>query len=80
MLFRILIWAFILAMVFRFITRYLFPILKITRATRDGLRRMQDHVEQMNQQQGGQQYHQKPPVSTTTPVKEGDYIDYEEVK
>lgn len=79
MLFRILIWAFILVMVFRFITRYLFPILKITRATRDGLRRMQDQVNQMHQQQTGQQP-QKPPVTATHSVKEGDYIDYEDVK
>jgi hypothetical protein len=76
MLFRILFWAFILVMVFRFIARFLFPVIKITKATHDGMRRMQDQMEQMRQQQ------QRPPKQQTSQGRavEGDYIDYEEVK
>jgi hypothetical protein len=49
-----------------------FPILKITRTAQDRLRQMQKQMEDM--QQG-----QNQPVQTNK-VKEGDYIEYEEVK
>ena len=60
-------------MVFRFITRFVFPILNITRATQDRLRQVQKQMEEMRNQQTTS--HKQTPK-----VKEGDYIDYEEVK
>jgi len=73
MLFRILLWAFILVMIFRFIVRFVFPILNIARATQDKLRHMQQQMEDMQKQQA-------PPQAKTGQVREGDYIEYEEVK
>jgi hypothetical protein len=69
MLFRILLWAFIIGMIFRFIGRFVFPILNITRMTQDRLRQMED-----------MQHQQKAPSGTSSQVEEGEYIEYEEVK
>ena len=77
MLFRILLWAFIIGMVLRFLTRFVFPILKITRVTQDRLRQMQQQMEDMQKQQQGS------PANTVRPkqtVKEGEYIEYEDLK
>ena len=77
MLFRILLWGFILVMVFRFVARFVFPILKITRVTQDRLRQMQQQMEEMQRGQG----HMPPHASATKKkVKEEDYIEFEEVK
>ena len=76
MLFRILLWAFILVFVFRFIARFVFPILKITRVTHDRLRQMQREMENMQRRQGQQQ---TPEVGRNKP-KEEEYIEYEEIK
>jgi hypothetical protein len=73
MLFRILLWTFILVMIFRFIARFVLPILSITRVTQDRLRQMQQQMEDMHKQQSA-------PPQQAQKVKEGDYIDYEEVK
>jgi hypothetical protein len=73
MLFRILLWAFIIGMIFRFIGRFVFPILNITRMTQDRLRQMQKQMEDM-------QHQQKAPSGTSSQVEEGEYIEYEEVK
>ncbi|HTM67156.1 MAG TPA: hypothetical protein VL093_12590 [Flavipsychrobacter sp.] len=72
MLFRILLWAFILGMIFRFIGRFIFPIMNITRVTQDRLRQMQKQMEDMQQQ--------KTPPRPSSQVEEGEYIEYEEVK
>jgi hypothetical protein len=71
-MFKFLLWSFILVMIFRFIVRFVFPILHITRTAQDRLRQMQKQMEDMQQQN-------HPPQQKKT-VKEGDYIDYEEVK
>jgi hypothetical protein len=73
MLFRILLWAFILGMIFRFVARFVFPILNITRMAQDRLHQMQKQMEDMQQQQ-------KPSSSPANQVEEGEYIEYEEVK
>ncbi len=72
MLLRILFWGFILFMVFRFIFRFVFPILQITKTARDRLQQMQKQMEEM-------QHKSNPPQQKST-TKEGDYIDYEELK
>jgi len=72
--------AFILLLLFifflRFVWRIVLPAVRIVRSAGNNLRQMQD---QMN---GHQQQPQTPytPPATATRKKEGDYIDYEEVK
>jgi len=65
---RIILFAVIVYMVYRFATRYLAPILKITRMTHSHMNDMRRKMEHMEQQQ----QHKK--------RVDGDYIDYEEVK
>ncbi len=72
MLLRILLWSFILVMVFRFIVKFVFPILQITRTAQKRMRQMQQQMEDMQQQSN------QPPTNNS--VKEGDYIEYEEIK
>jgi len=50
-----------------------FPILNITRMTQDRLRQMQKQMEDM-------QHQQKAPTRSANQVKEGEYIEYEDVK
>ena len=59
-------------MIFRFIVRFVFPILQITRTAQKRMQQMQKQMEDM----------QKPhnPPAQSNKVKEGDYIEYEEIK
>ena len=72
MLFRILLWSFILIMLFRFIVKFVLPILGIARTAKDRLNHMQKQMEDM-------QNAQNPPAQKNK-VKDGDYIEYEEIK
>lgn len=49
------------------------PVFQITRMTQDKLRQMQENMDNMQKQQ-------QPKPQAQSKVKEGDYIDYEEVK
>jgi hypothetical protein len=62
-------------MLFRFITRFVWPILKVTRMASNRMREMQQQMHEMEQKANAQ--HQP---HTQSQVKEGDYIDYEEIK
>ncbi len=73
MIFRFILWAVIIVLVLRFITRFLFPIFQITKSVSNKMRDMQDQMEQLNKQQQQQQ-------QRTSQPKSGEYIDYEEVK
>lgn len=73
MIFRIILITIILTLIARFIIRFVLPVFQITRMTQEKLRRMQEEMERTQQQQQAGQ-------NTNSRVKEGDYIDYEEVK
>lgn len=73
MIFRIILIAIILILIVRFIIRFVLPVFQITSMTQEKLRRMQEEMERSQQQQQAKQ-------SPRNNVKEGDYIDYEEVK
>ncbi len=72
MIFRIILITIILTLIARFIFRFVLPVFQITRMTQDKLRQMQEEMERTQQQQS------RP--NSQSRVKEGDYIDYEEVK
>jgi hypothetical protein len=73
MLFRIITWFIVLWLVGRFLTRFVFPIVKVTSATSRHLRDMQDQINDMNRrEQEKVQQKEKP--------SRGEYIDYEELK
>lgn len=73
MIFRIILWGFIIVTIFRFISRFLLPIFQITRATQNKMRAMQEQMNAMQQEQKNK----KPSNEKSI---EGDYIDYEEIK
>ena len=73
MIFRIILISIILTLIARFIFRFVLPVFQITSMTQDKLRRMQEEMESMKQQEENKQ-------RPNNRVKEGDYIDYEEVK
>ena len=72
MLFRIITWAIVIGFIYRFVVRFLFPVFHITKVTSERMRQMQKQMEEMQQKSNA---NQSPPQA-----KEGDYIDYEEVK
>ncbi|MCD6010359.1 MAG: hypothetical protein K0Q79_221 [Flavipsychrobacter sp.] len=72
---KILIWLIIIAILFRALVRFIFPIAHITSTTNDRLKKMQDQLNEMNRQaQKAQEKERKKPSK-----RQGDYIDYEEM-
>jgi len=71
-LFRLITWLIVIGLLYRFVVRFLFPVVHITKTTSKHLRDMQQKMEEMQQKQ------QAP--KSKPQVKDGDYIDYEEVK
>ncbi|MFN5942703.1 MAG: hypothetical protein ACK44S_05890 [Bacteroidota bacterium] len=71
-LFRILLLAFILSGVFKFVTRILIPILRIRSAVKDQIKTQQQAQTKQNQA--------KAPKSQQKSSSAGEYIDFEEIK
>lgn len=72
MILRFILWSILLTIVFRFLVRFLFPLFNITRTVTAKMREMQEQMDHLNNQQ--QQTHR------TSAPKQGEYIEYEEVK
>lgn len=73
MLLRFITWALVIYFLLRFISRFVLPVFKITKMTSDRLRDMQRQMEDMDKKVNNNS-RQRPSV------KEGDYVDYEEIK
>jgi len=74
-MFKYIIEIFLFGLLFRFIFRFILPIFRITAATSSRLRQMQDQMRDMHNNANDTI------VKNTTPTKkEGDYIEYEEVR
>lgn len=71
-MFKIIFWSIILIMLLRFVMRFLFPVVKASKTINDRLKQMQQQMNEMNERQQDKKAAPK--------VKQGDYIDYEEVK
>ena len=73
---KLILALFIVMLLLRAVGKYVRPLLHLTSVTSDHLRKMQQQMDQMNR---GQQ--QAPEAKQRRRVKkDGDYIDYEEVK
>ena len=68
---RIFLLALLFIWLFRFVLRFVLPILKITSGVRKQMK---------NMQQGQSNPYTAPAPGRTQKVREGDYIEYEEVK
>jgi membrane protein insertase Oxa1/YidC/SpoIIIJ len=72
---KMILWALFFYIMFRFVTRFLLPVIKVTRTASAKMREMQAQMEQMQQKANNPAPSPKQPK-----VQEGDYIDYEEIK
>jgi fructose-specific phosphotransferase system IIC component len=70
---RLITIVLIIGLIYRVLTRFIFPVMNITSAASDHLKKMQDQMNEMNKNNAA-------PVQRKAVKKEGDYIDYEEVK
>lgn len=76
---RLIFWLFVFGLIFRVVFSYLLPLFRITSATNSQMRKMQDQMREMERQMHEKQ--QAAARKQVNPVnKEGDYIDYEELK
>ncbi len=64
----------IIGIIFRVVFYYILPIFRITSATSSQLRRMQEQMKDMERKMN------EPPPSPKKVKKDGDYIEYEELK
>jgi hypothetical protein len=71
-LFRILLLAFILSGVFKFVTRILIPILRMRSAVKDQIKTQQQAQTKQSQQES--------PKTQQKSSTVGEYIDFEEIK
>ena len=65
---------FVIGILYRVINRYILPVFRITSAANSKMKQMQDQMNEMNSKINNN----NPTVKKSR--KEGDYIDYEEVK
>jgi len=80
MFWKIILWAFFIYIIYRFVFEFLIPVYKATQKIKKGFRDMQDKAnEDINQQQ-------KNTSATNADASQnkkemlGEYIDFEEVK
>lgn len=77
MLLRYLLYGLLIYFVFRFIFRFVIPV---TRAARDMKSKMNEFQNRMQEQQQQAAAQQQQTVKQPLTPKEGDYIEFEEVK
>ena len=78
MLFRFITLIFVIGILFRLFSRYILPVFRITSVANDRIRQMQDQMKEMDRKANENQYENN--NRSTRIKKEGDYIDYEEIK
>jgi len=71
---QILIWGIVAYFIYKFLTGFIFPLVKVTRQMKRQVREFKHHAEQQTQQHSSDN-------NNPTPKKEktGDYIDFEEI-
>ncbi len=80
MIWRYLLYAFLIYLAYRFIFHFIIPIYKTTKQVKKQFREMHSRMEDhMNQQQANQQTATPQPENKNQQVG-GDYIDFEDVK
>lgn len=76
MIFKTIIWLLIIFFLLRIVFRFFFPIIQIIRMTHKQMRRMQDQLKDMANQQANAESSTKRNKSSL----QGEYIDYEEIR
>ena len=75
---KIILYGILLYLLYKFVFELVIPVGKATSQVKDKIREMQ--YQQQAQQQAYQQQPQGNTTQKQTTAKEGDYIDFEEVK
>jgi len=68
-------WLLIIGIVYYILKNFVFPIFRISMFANSKMQQMQEKIREMEQKMN-----QPPPPQKTRNRKDGDYIDYEEVK
>lgn len=71
---KVILYCLVFYFLYRFITRFVIPLVRVTRSANEQLRKMQDRMNEMDQQRNS------PPPPSAKKTIVGDYIDYEELK
>lgn len=84
LMFKMILYGFLIYLAYKFIFELVIPVSKATSQVKDNLRKMQE-MQQAQQQQYRQQQQQAQAQAQQAAAKEaaaksGDYIDFEEVK
>lgn len=77
-MFKIILYSLLLYLLYKFIFELVIPITKATSQVKDKLREMQEQQQMQQRQQ--QQAAEAQQTQAATKKKDGDYIEYEEVK
>jgi len=77
MLKDIIVLGIVIFLIYRILNRYILPIFRITTTANSNIRKMQ---EQMQAQMKEMERNMNQSAQKKTVEKEGDYIDYEEVR
>ena len=74
-MFKYLFWAIAIYFLVRFIFNFIIPVYRATRQMRGQVREFQERMHEQHSEQ--EEFQQK---QANPKVKEGDYIDFEEIK
>ena len=80
MLFRLITFLLIGWFLSRILFRFILPIFRVSSAAHSHMRNMQEQMRNMEQQMNGNTNNVNTQQSRPKVEKQGDYIDYEEVK
>lgn len=73
---RMIVYTLGFILLYRLIVNFILPVFRMSKLASERVRQMQDQMNNMQQQSNQYNGHQQ----TSQRIKEGDYIDYEEVK
>jgi uncharacterized membrane protein (DUF106 family) len=79
MLLRYLLYGLLIYFVFRFIFKFVIPVTRAARDMKSKMNEFQARMQEQQQQQAAAQQRPEPVKQPLTP-KEGDYIEFEDVK
>lgn len=79
-MFKYLFWAIAIYFLVRFIVNFIIPVYRATRQMKDQVRGFQERMQEQQAPQDNFRQNSAAQKQSTSPIKEGDYIDFEEIK
>lgn len=79
-MFKVLLWALAIYMLYRFIFGLVIPVSKTASQIKQKMSEMQQNQAFQQQEYARQQEPSQQKQATTTAVKKDDYLDFEEIK